>query len=136
MALIYHHTPISAKVTENVVVSRGVSLWVGVGVNPLQRHDVINGFLHFVRVDAECRLQQLESTGAEENRKMAETARRRWGFDVKQEHGAYSYCIFIEGETPTSFLENLRDDSGRRWLQKRYALLSFGVLFAPKKSKI
>ncbi|TNN61967.1 hypothetical protein EYF80_027802 [Liparis tanakae] len=51
-------------------------------MNRAQRHDVVDGFLHFVRVDAERRLQQLESAGAEENRKMAETARRGRGFDL------------------------------------------------------
>lgn len=39
-----------------------VSLRVGVRVNLLQGHDVVNGFLHFIRVDAEGRLQQLERT--------------------------------------------------------------------------
>lgn len=42
-----------------------VSLWVGVRVNFLQGHDVIDGFLHFIRMDAEGRLQQLEWIRAE-----------------------------------------------------------------------
>lgn len=42
-----------------------VSLWVGVGVDLLQGHDVVDGFLHFVGMDTESRLQQLERTRPE-----------------------------------------------------------------------
>lgn len=54
-----------------------VSLRVGVRVNLLQGHDVVNGFLHFIRVDAEGRLQQLERTRAEETETKTDRRRRR-----------------------------------------------------------
>lgn len=38
------------------------SLWVGVRVNLLQGHDVVDSLLHFIRMDTEGRLQQLEMT--------------------------------------------------------------------------
>lgn len=40
----------------------GFSLWVGVRVDLLQGHDVVDSLLHFVGMDAEGRLQQLEMT--------------------------------------------------------------------------
>lgn len=45
-----------------------VSLWIGVRVDLLQGHDVVNGFLHFVRMDAEGRLQQLEEAERKKKR--------------------------------------------------------------------
>lgn len=47
-------------------MKRRVLLWVGVRVNLLQGHDVVDGFLHFIRVDTEGRLQQLQRTREEE----------------------------------------------------------------------
>lgn len=37
----------------------GDSLRIGVRINLLQGHNILNGFLHLVRVNAESRLQQL-----------------------------------------------------------------------------
>lgn len=51
-----------------------VSLRVGVGVDPLQGHDVIDGFLHSVRMDAEGRLQQLQAASRKQTQAPEEEA--------------------------------------------------------------
>lgn len=46
-----------------------VSLWIGVRVDLLQGHDVIDGLLHFIRMDAEGGLQQLVRTDGRRNQR-------------------------------------------------------------------
>lgn len=59
-----------------ILVYIRVSLWVGVRVNLLQGHDVINGLLYFVRMGAESRLQQLQRTGGTQCRKREHRGQR------------------------------------------------------------
>lgn len=84
----------------------GDSLWIGVRVNRLQGHDVVDSFLHFVGMDAERRLQQLGIRAvAERGDRCKETLK-------PVRHICANSAVDLKSFT--SFLENLRDDSERK----------------------
>lgn len=76
-------------------MSCGVSLWVGVGVNLLQGHDVVNGFLHFIRMDAEGRLQQLEKTQRRQKGKQSGNVCKQISVYKTERHNWKSYVGHI-----------------------------------------
>ena len=103
-----------------------VSLRVGVRVDLLQGHDVVDGLLHFIRVDAERGLQQLEGQTEEET----------VGADVNRlrlESCSTLEILIIDVESCTSFLEYLRDDSGRKWFQSVRQMHSINLITAASK---